>query len=125
MVRIVYQHPAAWPEEGPLRVDARFNGEIAVSPDQARRRASGYLAQEVALFVTAGDPMLILDEKPRWQIPAVLRLRGYGALGEVGLLEVDAHTGQVKPLSETEIEAIRKQAHDIAARLSPSPAAAG
>ena len=37
----------------------RFSGEIAVSPTQARRRANGYLAREVALFFspsTQGKP---------------------------------------------------------------------
>ena len=84
MARIIYQHPVPWPEEGPLQVDARFRGEIPISPALARQRASGYLAREAALFVTAGEPLLILDEQPRWQVPAILRLRGYGNLAEVG-----------------------------------------
>ena len=125
MVRIVYQYPATWPEEGPLRVDARFSGEITVSPTQARQRASGYLAREVALFLTAGEPMLILDDQPRWQVPAILRLRGYGNLAEVGLIEVDARTGQVEPLDEAEIRVIREHAHELVACLTPSPAEAG
>jgi hypothetical protein len=124
MVRIVYQHVENWPDEGPLRVDATFRGEIPVSPIQARRRANGYLAKEVALFVVAGDPMLVLGEQPHWQIPAVLRLRGYGNLAEVGVVEVDALTGQIKALSDTEITTIREHAHEIASRLSAPTAAA-
>lgn len=124
MVRIIYQHAVPWPEEGPLQVDASFRGEIPISPTLARQRASGYLAREVALFVTAGEPLLILDEQPRWQAPVILRLRGYGNLAEVGQIEVDARTGQVTPLTEVEIAQIRKQAHDIAARFTSSPAAA-
>jgi hypothetical protein len=121
MVRIVYEHPADWPEEGPLRVEARFSGEIPVSPDLARRRVNGYLTQEVAMFIVAGEPMLILGDQSYWRVPAILRLRGFGKLAEVGILCVDAQTGQVKPLSEDEIRAIREHAHDIAARLaSPS-----
>ena len=125
MVRIVYQHPAAWPEEGPLRVEARFSGEIPVSPLQAQRRANCYLAREIALFVIAGEPMLILDDQPRWQLPAILRLRGYGNLAEVGLIEVDARTGQVKPLTQVEIRVMREHAREITARLTSSSAAAG
>jgi hypothetical protein len=83
-VRIIYQHAVPWPEEGPLQVDARFRGEIPISPALARQRASGYLAREAALFVTAGEPLLILDEQPRWKVPTILRLRGYGNLAEVG-----------------------------------------
>lgn len=107
-----------------MQVDASFRGEIPISPTLARQRASGYLAREVALFVTAGEPLLILDEQPRWQAPIILRLRGYGNLAEVGQIEVDARTGQVTPLTEVEIAQIRKLAHDIAARFTSSPAAA-
>jgi hypothetical protein len=121
MVRIVYEHPADWPEEGPLRVEARFSGEIPVSPDLARRRVNGYLTREVAMFMIAGEPMLILGEHPYWRVPVILRLRGFGKLAEVGILEVDAQTGQVKSLSEDEIRAIREHAHDIAARLTSPP----
>jgi hypothetical protein len=124
MVRIVYEHLAAWPEQGPLRVEAQFRGEIPVSPDLARRRANSYLAREVALFVIAGEPMLILGNHPRWRLPTILRLRGFGNLAEVGAVDVDAQTGKVVSLTEDEIRVIRERAHDIAGRLTPSPEAA-
>jgi hypothetical protein len=73
------------------------------------------------MFIIAGEPMLILGEHPYWKVPAILRLRGFGKLAEVGILYVDAQTGQVKPLSEDEIQAIRERAHDIAARLASPP----
>ena len=121
MVRIVYEHTQSWPVEGPLQLEAQFSGEISIPPELARRRVNGYLAQEIALFVTAGEPMLVLGEHPYWQVSAVLRLRGIGRLAEVGTIGVDAQTGEVIPLSESEIHAIRELAHDIAARLAPSP----
>jgi len=124
MVRIIYEHPATWPEEGPLRVEAHFSGEIPVSPDLARRRANGYLAREVALFIVAGEPMLILSDHPYWRLPTILRLRGFGNLAEVGVIDVDARTGKVQLLAEDEIRAIRERAHDLATRLTPSPEAA-
>jgi hypothetical protein len=121
MVRIVYEHLAAWPEQGPLRVEAQFSGEIPVPPDLARRRANSYLAREVAMFVIAGEPMLILGDHPRWRLPTILRLHGFGNLAEVGAVEVDAQTGKVSPLAEDEIHIIRERAHDIAGRLTPTP----
>lgn len=124
MVRILYQYAQTWPEQGPLRVDTRFQGEIPVSPTQARRKANGYLAREIALFLSAGEPLLILGEQPRWQVPAVLHLRGYGRVAEVGTLEVDARTSEVIDLSEADIERIRERAHEIVARLTPAPATA-
>ncbi|MFZ0548858.1 MAG: hypothetical protein WAM60_25635, partial [Candidatus Promineifilaceae bacterium] len=95
MVRIIYEHPGEWPDNGPLVVQAQFSGEIPVPPEMARRRVSGYLAREVALFLTAGEPTLVLGEPPCWKIPAVFRLRGVGELATIGVIDVDARTGQV------------------------------
>lgn len=125
MVRIVYEHPGVWPEEGPLRLEAQFSGEIVVPPGLARQRANGYLAREVALFIVSGEPLLILGERPRWQIPAILRLRGLGDVAQVGNIDVDAQTGKVRPLSQNEIHTMREHAHDLADRLVPSPEPAG
>ena len=76
--------PSPGQKKARCRLTPVFAGEIPISPALARQRASGYLAREAALFVTAGEPLLILDEQPRWQVPAILRLRGYGNLAEVG-----------------------------------------
>lgn len=124
MVRIIYEHPGEWPDNGPLVVQAQFNGEIPVSPDVARRRVSGYLAREVALFLTTGEPVLMLGEPHRWRIPAVLRLRGLGELAAVGTVDVDALTGQIIPLPNEALQVMRTRANDIASRLAPSPEAA-
>ena len=124
MVHILYEHPGDWPAEGPLHVEAQFSGEIRVPPDLARHRANGYLAREVALFVIASEPVLILRDHPCWRLPVVLRLRGLGNVAEVGDIDVDAQTGEVQPLSEEEIQSLRKRAHDLAARLALSPEAA-
>jgi hypothetical protein len=125
MVRIVYEHPGEWPDEGPLVLQAQFSGEIPVPPDLARRRANGYLAREVALFLTAGDPVLVLGEQPYWRIPAVLCLRGLGELADVGFVDVNARTGQVAALSDESMQTMRTRAHDIASRLASSPETAG
>ena len=106
-------------------MEAQFSGEIVVPPGLARQRANGYLAREVALFVIAGEPLLILGERPRWQIPALLRLRGLGNVAQVGVIDVDAQTGKVRQLSPDEIHLLREHAHDLATRLSPSPEPAG
>ncbi len=125
MVRIVYEHPGVWPENGPLRLDVQFRGEVVVTPGLARQRGNGYLAREVALFVIAGEPLLILGEHPRWEIPALLRLRGLGDVVQVGMIDVDAQTGKVRPLSKEEIRTVREHARALADRLAPTPEPAG
>lgn len=119
MVRIIYEHPVEWPKEGLLRVDTRLQGEVAVSPDMARRRANGYFNREVALFLIAGEPDLILGEQVMWRVPAILRLRGLGEITAVGSMNIDALSGEPIPLSPEQIDTIRKRANDFANRLAP------
>ncbi|MBX3059009.1 MAG: hypothetical protein KF770_21285 [Anaerolineae bacterium] len=120
MVRIIYEYAQEWPVEGPLTVDTRLQGVITIPPDIARRRANGYFAQEVALFVVAGEPVLVLGEPSVWRIPAILRLRGFGEVATVGSLNVNAHTGEPLPLTSEQIEEIRKRANELAARFTPT-----
>ncbi len=120
MVRIIYEHAQEWPVEGPLTVDARLQGVITIPPDTARRRANGYFAQEIALFLIAGEPVLVLGEPSVWRIPAILRLRGLGEVATVGSLNVNAHTGEPLPLTSEQIEEIRKRANELAARFTPT-----
>ncbi len=120
MVRIIYEHTAEWPTEGPLRVDARLQGEVTIPPDTARRRANGYFAQEVALFIIAGEPVLALGDTSVWRIPAILRLRGFGEVAAVGSIDINAHTGEPLPLSKEQITDIRKRANELATRLAPT-----
>jgi hypothetical protein len=120
MVRILYEHPMEWPDEGPLQVDAnlKLTGEIPVSPEPAVRRANGYLGEHVAMAVQASDPVLVWSERPRWRLQANLYLRGLGRVATLGSLEVDAMTREVTPLSEADIIEMQSRAHAIALRPS-------
>ena len=120
MVRIIYEHPVDWPKEGSLRVDARLQGEVSVSPDMARHRANGYFSREIALFLIAGEPELILGEQALWRVPAILRLRGFGEIAVVGSVSIDALSGEPNPLSSEQIHTIRERANDLANRLAPT-----
>jgi len=118
MFQVAYEWTESWPKEGPLRVDAHFSGEINVAPDVARRRANGYFTRNVAMFITPGEPVLILGERPVWRMPAILRLRQVGEVAVIGSIDVDAKTGRVIPFSEDQITCIQARANDIATRLT-------
>lgn len=125
MFQVVYEYPAAWPEEGSLRVEAQFTGEIKVSPVAARRRAGGFLAGHVTLMVLPGEPVLVLGEaRPVWRVPALFHLPGLGAVSPVGVVEVDALTGEVISSSSEQTRAMQRRADDLVTRLSLSPAPA-
>jgi len=118
MFRIVYEYQKTWPEDGPLRLEAQFIGEITVTPTVARRRAAGFLAGHVTMMVRAGEPVLALGEQPVWRVPACLHLPGLGEVSTIGSIDVDALTGEIILLSLGQIAAMQRRADDIATRFT-------
>ncbi|MCL4863630.1 MAG: hypothetical protein KJZ93_29765 [Caldilineaceae bacterium] len=126
MFQVVYEHQQPWPETGTLTVKAPpIEGEIAVSPDAARRRANGYLARYVALAIEASEPVLIWGDHPVWRMSVYLCLPGYGQVAKLGEIEVDALTRQVFSLSQATITEMQERADAIASRLTPAAEPAG
>lgn len=121
MFQIIYEYREPWPNNCPLQVETpRLRVEISVAPDVARRRANGYLGMHVAMSIQTGEPALILGNPPVWRMPANLHLPGFGFVATVGVIEVDALTGKVLPLSFEQITTMQDRADVIATRLTPT-----
>jgi hypothetical protein len=126
MFQVLYELTDSWPAEGICKVRAPgIEGEIAVSPDSARRRANGYLARYVALAMEAGEPVLHWGKRPVWRMPIYLALREWGQVAKLGEIAVDAMTRDVLQLSKEQIEEMQNRANAIAARLTPTATTAG
>ena len=96
-----------------------------MSPVVAQRRAKGYLMAEVALAFRPGDPVLVMGVRQVWRMPVYLHLRGCGQVGQLGVIDVDAHSGEVLALSRVQISAMQERADELAAHFTPAPTAAG
>jgi hypothetical protein len=118
MFQVIYEYPKPWPDEGPLHVSVEFDSEILIPPHIARRRANGYLSREIALFMAAGEPALVIGERPVWRMPIHLTLRDFGKMAVVGSIDVGASDGTVVPLSAAESQAVRDRALHVAAHCS-------
>lgn len=66
-----------------------------LSPEAARKRASGWLLDHVGSLLHAETPELIAGEKMVWRVQVVLTSPSRGRLGAVGSLDLDAVTGDV------------------------------
>ena len=109
----------------PFKIEGTVNEEIAVPQAVAQRKANAFLAGSVTMMVSAGEPSLVLGETVRWQVPAVLLLPEQGEVGNVGIIYVDAQTGEVAGLSDTQIHQMQELAHAIAAHYTSTAASAG
>lgn len=121
MFQVIYEYTKPWPAEGALHVDVQLTGDISISPEHVRRRVNGYLSREVALFAVADKPALVLGDHALWRVPVQLELRGLGAVGVIGSIDVDAVTGEVIPLTARQIQTMQERARNVA-QHSPSAA---
>ena len=94
-----------------------------VLAEYARRTANGYLSMEVSLFCYATDAVLIPLARPLWQFAIRFGLPHLGELGLLGLLDVDAQSGDPIPLSTEQIERMRVRA-DALVEFQTQPTAA-
>jgi hypothetical protein len=90
-----------------------------LAPDVARRKASGWLIDNAGNLLHAEQPQLLLGEKVAWQFQVALTSPRRGTVGYVGLLQMDAVTGEVM-LPETTIATIHYYASQLAQRSTPS-----
>lgn len=97
MVEIVYEYANKWPEAGPLQVNVpAMTIEIPVSPEQARRRANGYIGmQHIGVLMGSSDPRLVIGDTPAWKLAVNLHLPKMGYVGQIGTICVNAITGEV------------------------------
>lgn len=119
MFQVAYTYQNPWPTSGPLqikRADATL--EVNISPEMARRKANGFIGGYITLMAQAGQPMLLLENPPVWQIPIHLHLPRLGNVGSIGVIYVNALTGAVVPLTEAEITQMQELAHALATHFT-------
>jgi hypothetical protein len=121
--QVVYEEIKTWPSEGSLFVEApAVSTLIKISPDAARRYVNDYLTMYVSMTLHAVEPVLLLGEQPLWRLALEMRLRKLGPVARLGVIDVDAMTGDVIPLSAQQIRQLQDRANDIIARLTPATA---
>ena len=74
--------------------------------EYARRPATAYLSMQIGLQATATDPIFFPRTPPIWQCLIELQIPRIGTIGVFGLLDVDADTGEVLPLTGEQIQQI-------------------
>jgi hypothetical protein len=87
---------------------------LNVSAQAARQKVNGLMLDEVGTGVGSEEPALVVEQtRMLWRVPLVLSVPFLGRLGQVGVLDVDAQTGEVMTDSK-----ILKGIADYAERLA-------
>lgn len=105
-------------KEGILPVNERGN----VLGEYVRRQANWYLSDQISLFYSAADPIFVPADPPVWQVTIVFKMYNQGPF-TLGVMDVDAKTGEPIPLSAKQIEQIRERTCAIIGYQAPATTA--
>lgn len=84
------------PQTAPIHLSFHLAATLQVTGEEARRKVNRQIVPELGTGLIAREPELTIDsERVFWRVPIVLSLPNPGDLGQVGVVEVDARTGEV------------------------------
>ncbi|MEZ4866212.1 MAG: hypothetical protein R3C14_33150 [Caldilineaceae bacterium] len=87
-----------------------LNEQGYVLGEYARKRADRYLGDQIGMYFDATDPVFVPRESPCWQVTIVFKRYHLGPF-TLGVMDVDAKTGEPIPLTKTQLKRIRERTH--------------
>lgn len=119
--KILLEQAAELPEGSQVFVFLAEEGEREplLDPHLARRKANSWLVTHVGSVMAQQPELRQLDGRLVWRFKAFLTTQGRSPRGPVGMVDVDAYSGQVE-MSESAAAEIIENAKAVARSLSPS-----
>ena len=101
--------------EDALQIDLSISTRLNLTADQAQRKATRFLMDNISMFLMPVNPLLVVadQEDIKWRFSIMLVLGQQGKLGPVGELDVDAYTGDIS-VNDTNLEEIKDNARRLA-----------
>ena len=110
---------------GQVWVNVHIQTELNVSAFMARQKVTGYVLDHVSDHMGGDEPSLVIDgEQFLWRVPVRLSVLPHGWLGQVGTVDVDAHTGQLL-VTQALVEEMQRAALSLVERSTPCREQAG
>lgn len=94
------------PTGSELDISIHVTQPLNVTAFSAQQKVTQHVMHELSSQLGAGTPELTVGERVYWSVPVVFTLPGKGALGRVGILRIDAGTGELLTDPQTEREMI-------------------
>ena len=95
-------------------INVHVTATINVTPFVARQKVNVLLLDKVGTGLLSESPDLAASGgRLCWRVPVALSLPGQGRLGQVGIIDVDVHTGEVL-VDDTLISNITRHANQLA-----------
>lgn len=101
--------------ESPAVFTAQVQGTLARDPQgyvlryQAKRIATAYLREHLSMHYSATGGLLMPLHPPVWQFSISFQMPRIGEVVPLGLLDVNAQTGEAIPLRNAQLQQIRRR----------------
>ena len=89
----------------------------------AKLKATEWLGENLTLHFSAADGLFVPLEHPLWQFSIRFRLPRIGEIKPLGIIDVDALTGEAMPLTRKQQQTIQERVHAIIRHHELAPAA--
>jgi hypothetical protein len=77
-------------------IQLRVSAQVNITPFVARQKINVLMLDQVGNLLHGGEPELLIADKLYWRVPVLLSTPRRGLVGQVGLIQVDAQTGEVQ-----------------------------
>ena len=104
-----------------MRLEVNISTTLNVTSEQAKRKLTRYFMDNVSMFITPQSPLLVIvnENEIFWRFPLALAMGQQGFLGTVGLVDVDALSGELV-LFEDLLEEIKTNAQRLVSHTALS-----
>jgi hypothetical protein len=106
------------PEKGLLEINIQRTVEIIITAEQARKRVSFWLTDQVSYMMGAEPPDLAIGNQAVWRVPVSISYPQIGKLGNIGTIDVDVQTGELNTTQALQAE-LEQRGTEIVERLLP------
>jgi hypothetical protein len=91
---------------------------VAVSAENARRQVHRWVLLEVSHMMGADEPTLVVGDCTCWRVPVHLSTPQVGVIGQVGIIDIDAISGEMLNVAEQKV-LIEQRAQSLLNNLPP------
>lgn len=107
----------ALPEQAEIRVELSLTAKVNVTDFTAQRKVSKLLLDRVGNLLYGERPSLVVSRRLMWRVPVWLGLPSSGPVGQIGMLDVDAQTGEIL-FSPEQLAELAERGDDLARRAT-------